>query len=244
MSARRAVRRRVATRLGLAGSALGLVAGMVQATIGASIPDWTGAKQAPGRLGLLTVALSLLAGFAAYRQSRPGTGTTSQTAYASALLVPGLLCFSTVGRLWYLPGALLLAAGVLSVNSARETWTLLARNWLRCLLGLLGAAELLMAAGAAPFLLAVGAIGGVALIAAATIARSRSRLVALVVLGTVPFAALAWTAVIPVLLLLAAAAIAVPLTRQAPHCGLTGRGGSWTSRFPVADLEGPRSLSG
>ena len=215
MSARAPDRRRVTAGVGLAGSALGLIAGMVQAIIGAWIPECTGAaKQAPGRLGLLTVALSLLAGFAAYRQARPGTGTTSRTACAAALLVPGLLCFSTVGRLWYLPGALLLAAGVLSIDSIRDTWTLLARHWLRCLLGLLGAAELLMAAGAAPVLLTVGAVGGVALIAAATIARSRARLVALVVLGTVPFAALACTAVIPVLLLLAAAAIAVPLTRH------------------------------
>jgi hypothetical protein len=69
-----------------------------------------------------------------------------------------------------------------------------------------------MAAGAAPVLLAVG---GVALIAAATVARSRASLVALVVLGTVPFTVLARTAVIPVLLLLTAAAIAVPLTRHA-----------------------------
>jgi hypothetical protein len=215
MSTGPTVRHRAAASLGITGSVIGVIAGTVQALVGARIPEWTGAKQEPGSLGLLTIAFSLLAGYAAFRQARPNTTVKFRAAYAAALLLPGLLCFSTVGRLWYLPGLLLLAAGLFSIDSIRETWMLLARNWLRCLLGLLGTAELLMAAGAAPVLLAVGAVGGVALIAAATVARSRASLVALVVLGTVPFRLLAWTAVIPVLLLLAAAAIAVPLTRHA-----------------------------
>jgi hypothetical protein len=215
MSTGRAVRRRAAATLGTAGSVLGAIAGTVQVLLGARIPEWTGAKQEPASLGLLTIALSLVAGYAAHRQARPSTTVRSRAAYAAALLIPGLLCFSTVGRLWYLPGPLLLAAGVFSIHSIRDTSTLITRNWLRCLLALLGAAELLMAAGAAPVLLAVGAVGGVALIAAATVTRSRALLVALTVLGTVPFTTLAWTAVIPVLLLLTAAAIAVPLTRRA-----------------------------
>ena len=215
MSTGPTVRHRAVARLGITGSALGVIAGTVQALIGSRIPEWTGAKQDPGSLGLLTIALSLLAGYAAHRQARPNTTVKSRAAYAAALLIPGLLCFSTVGRLWYLPGPLLLAAALISIDSLRDTSTLITRNWLRCLLALLGAAELLMAAGAAPVLMAVGAVGGVALIAAASVARSRASLVALTVLGTVPFTLLAWTAVVPVLLLLAAAAIAVPLTRHA-----------------------------
>jgi hypothetical protein len=46
------------------------VAGVIQATAGHRIPDWTGAKQAPGALGLLTIILSLLAGLAAAWQRR------------------------------------------------------------------------------------------------------------------------------------------------------------------------------
>jgi hypothetical protein len=89
-------------------------------------------------------------------------------------------------------------------------------RWLRCLLVLLGAAELLMAAGSAPVLLAVGVVGGVALIAAGALARFRAWLIALVVIGTVPFAVLAWTAVVPVLLLLTALPVTVPLSRRLP----------------------------
>jgi hypothetical protein len=214
MSTRFPLRRRAAASLGVAGSALGVVAGIVQALAGVRIPEWTGAKQAPGSLGLLTIVLSLLAGYAAYRQVRPRIHVGPRAAYAAALLIPGLLCFSTVGRLWYLPGPLLLAAAVLSIDSLRDTGRLITRNWLRCLLALLGVAELLMAAGASPVPLVVGAVGGAALMAAATISRSRATLMALVMLGTVPFAALAWTAVVPVVLLLAAAGISVPLTRR------------------------------
>jgi hypothetical protein len=50
-------RHSIAARLGLAGSGLGLLAGLVQATVGSRIPDWTGAKLAPGGLGLLTIAV-------------------------------------------------------------------------------------------------------------------------------------------------------------------------------------------
>ena len=209
------LRHRAAASLGITGGVIGVVAGTVQALVGARIPEWTGAKQEPGSLGLLTIALSLLAGYAAYRQARPNTTVKARAAHTVLMLIPALLCFSTVGRLWFLPGLMLLAAALFSIDSIRDTSTLFTRNWLRCLLALLGAAELLMAAGAAPVLLAVGAVGGIALIAAATVAKSRTSLVALIVVGTVPFTLLAWTAVIPVLLLVAAAAIAVPLTRHA-----------------------------
>jgi hypothetical protein len=208
-------RHSVAARLGIAGSGLGLLAGLVQATVGSRIPDWTGAKLAPGSLGLLTIGLSLLAGLAAARQNR-ALPVGPRTACALVLLAAGLLCFSTVGRLWYLPGPLLLLAGILSVDSVRDTAAAAARNWWRCLLGVLGGVELLMAAGASPVLLAVGAISGIALLLAAAVARTRTALAALLVIGTVPFAVLAWTAVVPVLLLLLAAALTVPLIRAAP----------------------------
>jgi hypothetical protein len=71
-----------------------------------------------------------------------------------------------------------------------------------------------MAAGAAPALMAVGAAGGSCLIAAAWLRLSRRWLFAvLVAAGTLPFALLAWTAVVPVLLAVAAAALSVPVLR-------------------------------
>lgn len=217
MSAAPDRRHRVAARLGVAGGSLGVVAGVIQATVGSRIPYWTGAKAAPGSLGLLTITLSLLAGLAALRQRNPRLTVGSRAACAVALLAAGFLCFTTVGRLWYLPGPLLLVAGTLTIDSWQHTASVIVKNWWRCLLSVLGAAELLMAAGAPPALMAVGAVGGIALIAASWLRHARRvALLGLVVLGTVPFAALAWTAIVPVLLLLAAAAVAVPLARDAP----------------------------
>jgi hypothetical protein len=86
---------------------------------------------------------------------------------------------------------------------------------MRVLLAALGGFEMLMAAGAAPAVMAVGAAGGTALVAAAiTGARRRWLFLGLVLLGTIPFATVAWTALVPVLLLLVAAALATTLLRQ------------------------------
>jgi len=212
MNTRTVRRHRIATGLGLAGSLLGVAAGVTQATVGDQIPQWTGAKQAPLALGLLTVGLSLIAALAAVRQRRAGLSVGARAACALGLLGPGLLCLSTVGRLWYLPAGFLLAAGALTVDSPRDTAAALAANWWRVLLGALGGCELLMAAGAAPAPMAAGAFGGVALVAAASLNHEpRWRRWALVVIGTVPFAALAWTSIVPVLLTVEAFAIAAAI---------------------------------
>jgi hypothetical protein len=211
----------LAKRLGVAGSVLGVLAGVAQTSIGSRIPEWTGNKLQPGPLGLLTILLSLIAGAAAVRQAASLRSTGFRTACALAMIGPGLLCLSTVGRLWYVPGLLLLLAGAVSIDNWLDVAALVARNWLRCLLGLLGLAELLMAAGSAPLTLVLGLLGGVALLAAAWLAPPRKATAALL-LGTVPFTALAWTAVVPVLLLVVAIAIAAalagrPSTRSSAH---------------------------
>jgi hypothetical protein len=60
---------------------------------------------------------------------------------------------------------------------------------------------MLMAAGAAPVTMAVGAVGGTALIAAAWLRTApRGVVVGLIAVGTVPLAALAWSAMVPLLL--------------------------------------------
>jgi hypothetical protein len=210
-------RHRLAGRLGATGAAVGVVAGLVQLTLGTRIPSWTGDKLAPVQLGLLTVALSLLAAAAAIRQTRPATPAGERALCSLALAAPGLLCFSTVGRLWYLPGPLLVAAAVVSLDRAPETWALVVRNYLRLLLGLLGAAEVLMAVSAPPLLLAVGTTGGVALAVAAWRGPSRRLFPLFVLAGIVPFTALAWTAVVPVVLAMLAAAIAIVVSHQATH---------------------------
>ena len=212
MTARR--RRRWATGLGIAGGMLGIAAGAVQASAGSRIPEWTGAKQSPVALGLLTVGLSALAVLAALRQRDPALSVRARAACALGLGGPALLCLSTAGRLWYLPCILLLAAGASTVDGWRQTAGAIARDWTRILLSALGGFEILMAAGAAPAVLVVGVAGGSCLIVAAWLPpRRRWPLPVLLVVGTVPFTLLAWTALVPVLLAVAAAALAVPVLR-------------------------------
>ncbi len=219
-------RHRLVARLGVLGGGLGLVAGVIQASVGSRIPEWTGNKADPVPLGLLTIALSLLAIVMALWQRRSGPATAARGAAALALLVPGLLCFTTVGRLWFLPAALLLPAAAMAVDDWRGTAAAVGRNWSRCLLAALGAIELLMAAGATPLLMIVASVGGLALITAAWLpGPSRPTLVGLLVVGTVPFAVLAWTAIVPVLLLVVTAGIAAPLIpRSGPGESVVGHG--------------------
>jgi hypothetical protein len=208
-------RHRWAAVLGLAGGALGVVAGIVQATVGPRIPEWTGDKASPVALGLLTIGLSAVAGFAAVRQRAPGLSVWGRAVCALGLIGPGLLCLSTVGRLWYPSAILLLLAGMMTIDSWRATARAFADDWFRVLLTALGGFEMLMAAGAAPITMAVGAVGGVALIAAAWLRTApRGVVVGLIAVGTVPFAALAWSAVVPLLLAVVVVVVAVPVVRE------------------------------
>lgn len=205
-------RRRVATRLGLSGAVLGIAAGLVQTLAGYGIPEWTGNKLATGALGLLTVGLSVLAGLAALRQRDPGLSLLSRALCAAGLIGPGLLCLTTVGRLWYVPAILLTAAGLLTIERWRATVAALRDDWARVLLTALAICELLMVASGPGLLMVVGALSGVALAIAAWW-RSASRLAvfSLVALGAIPFAALGWTAVVPVLLAVFAGLLTLPV---------------------------------
>ena len=218
-SGRLASRRRAAGLLSLTGAGLGVLAGVLQATIGTTIPSWTGAKQAPVALGLLTIGLSAVAAVAAAALLAPiGRRSGLRLAAATAVAVVAGVCFSTVGRLWLVPGPLLLVGAALSIEDYRAAAADVRRNWLRVLLASGGGFELLMAAGASPLVLVIGGVGGVALIASAGVGRHAARGAAgLMVLGTVPFAAVAWSGIVPVLLLLLVAALAVPVLSPRRH---------------------------
>lgn len=195
-------RRRLAAVLGSVGSFLGVLAGTTQIVAGHAIPQWTGDKLDTVPLGGITIVLSLVAGLAARRQQRSDLTVLARAGWALGLIGPGLLCLSTVGRLWYFPALLLVSAGVLTVNSWRSTVAPLLHNWHRVLLSLLGGFEMLMAAGASPVLMVIGGLGGLALIASAWLPTRSSVVVGLAAVGTVPFAVTAWTAVVPVVILL------------------------------------------
>jgi len=208
-------RRRHGSTLAIVGGFLGVAAGVVQATVGADIPDWTGAKATPGALGLLTVVLSAAAGAGAVTLRRPQIRGGDQLIPIAAIVVPAFICFTTVGRLWLVPGPLLLAGATIGAESWREIGRAAHHNWLRILLAALGVCQFVMAAGAAPFPMFVGAVAGTALIVAAAIARQQRLIsVGLVAFGTVSFAVVAWYALVPELVLIVGAALAVALLRQ------------------------------
>jgi hypothetical protein len=218
-------RHRWVARIGLAGSVLGVIAGALQATVGPLIPEWTGAKASPIALGLLTVALSALAGRAALRQRFPSLSVAGRAACALALVGLGLLCLSTAGRLWYPSALLMVVAGTMTIDSWPDTVKMLAAGWFRILLGALGGCQLLMAAGAPPALALVGVVGGVSLIAAAGW-RSASRpvIAGLLVVGILPFAILGWAGIGPPLVALTAALIAIPALRGTSERTASGGG--------------------
>lgn len=188
-----------------------MLAGLVQASVGPLIPQWTGNKDSPVALGALTVVLSALAVLCAVRLAavRPLPAGAHLTA-AIGLLVPGALCFSTVGALWYLPGALLLVAAAGAVATGDRTGELIVENWTRVLVGALGGVELLMTAGAGPAAtIAVGAVGGLALLVAPWMPDVRTAL-GLLIIGTLPFAALTWWTVVSPLLAVVALVLGLP----------------------------------
>ena len=192
---------------------LGIAAGVVQATVGSRIPAWSGAKAEPVALGALTVLLSTVAAVGAVLLRRPRVSGVGLVAPVALVVLPAAVCFTTVGRLWLVPGSLLLAGIIVGVDD----WTALAyalrRNWSRLLLGALGCCQLLMAVRARPTVAAVGLASGVALIAAACV-RPRRGTIALVVIGTVPFAVVAWTALVPLLVVVVAVPLAVAVVRR------------------------------
>ena len=198
---------RVAARIGTVGAVLLGAAGLVQATLGAVIPDWTGAKLAPVGLGLLTVGLAGVALVAA-RRFRTELSPGPRAAWALASAGPGLLCLSTVGVLAWAPAVLLVAAAVLAVaDGPGDSARAVAAHWPQVLLSALGGFQLLMAAAAAPWVMAVGAVSGTALVLAAWLPARPAVRVGLVLLGTVPLAAVGWYAFVPPLV----AAVALPI---------------------------------
>jgi hypothetical protein len=200
-----------------AGSALGIVAGAIQLTFGGDIASWTGNKASPAALGLVTVVLASIAGLATIRLRRAFDPPGTRLALVVLTAVIALVCFSTVGRLWLVPGPLLLIGAGLQAPGWSESISATRRNWPRVLLATIGAFELLMAAGATTLALLVGVVGAGALIGAAWLAGGDRRVVgALLVVGTIPFAIVAWSALVPVLVVVVVAVLAVPVMHATP----------------------------
>lgn len=104
---------------GVTGAVLGILAGIAQWALGNEIPEWTGDKLHPVQLGIITIALSLIAlGAVVFAHRNLTLSPWARVALAAAILLAAVVCFTTVGRLWYLPGPLLIiAAGLLLAGS-------------------------------------------------------------------------------------------------------------------------------
>ncbi len=218
----------VAARLATIGGSLGILTGAIQTTIGSHITDWTGSKDRPVALGLLTIMLSLSV-VAAARSLRSIAGPRPETLAAIAiwLIVVALLCSTTVGRIWSIPGALLLAAAGFTIAGCgwRNFCVVVATNWLHGLLGVLGGFEVLMAVSAAPAsTIAAGLVAGGALITAAILTSPGKRtIVVLLVVASLPFVALTWWTIVTPLVTIAALVIGLATTASAARSDTPAR---------------------
>ena len=185
--------------LGAVGAGLGALAGSVELLAGPTIRDWVGNKQDTTRLGLVTLVLSVVALTAALELGRrPGAAAPRRFLLALGLLLPGLVCFTTVGRLWYLPGVLLVASGACVVAGAwgeRRAVALAAeRRWAAILLAVLALVYVFLGVTALGVAGALGAAGGLVVLA---LIAMRGRIAiplarVLLIVAAIPFAAMTW----------------------------------------------------
>jgi hypothetical protein len=200
-------RRRMTRVVLVVGAGLAAAAGLVQATFGDRIPSWTGNKADPGPLGVLTMALGAVALGAAILLTASVRGTVRVGA-ATAIALVAVIGATTVGRLWYVPGSLLVVGLVARIEDWRAVVAALRREWSRVLLVVLGCCELLMVVRSRPLVMVFGVVAGAALMAAA-VPGPRRRTMALVVLAPLPFAVLAWTALVPLVVSVMAVLVAL-----------------------------------
>jgi hypothetical protein len=196
------------------GASLGIVAGLVELTLGPHIRSWVGSKQDTTRLGLATITLSAIALLAAVtwlqrRETSPGT----RLLIVVGLIVPAAICFTTVGRAWYVPGALLVVAAAMTASElrqdAREVVETISRHWLAALTVILGAFYVFLGATALGAAGMLGIFGGIMIIAVVALSsRIPPRVTPLVlVAAALPFAVLTWWSIVTPLLAILVVAI-------------------------------------
>jgi hypothetical protein len=205
---------RLGAYLATMGASLGTVAGLVELTLGPHIRSWVGNKEDTTRLGVATITLSAIALVAAVtwlqrRETSPGT----RLLVVVGLIVPGIICFTTVGRAWYAPGALLVVAAALAASElrqdAREVVETISRHWLAALTVTLGAFYVLLGATALGVAGMLGIGGGITILAIVALSsRIPTRVASLVLaVAALPFAVLTWWSIVTPLLAVLVVAI-------------------------------------
>jgi hypothetical protein len=212
---------RAAAQIGLAGGALGVVAGSVELLLGESIRSWVGDKSDTTRLGLTTIVLAVLAvSSAAAIGSRLGDDAPRRLLLATGMLLPGLIGFTTTGRLWWAPGTVLVVATVVAVRHLSDHRVAIAvavaRHLATILTAVLGVLCLALGMTAHGVAAVAGIVGGIMVIAlVAMSARLRPAvLVADVALAITPFAAVTWWSIVTPLLAVVTVAVAGWSTTQ------------------------------
>jgi hypothetical protein len=204
--------------LGVVGATFGLIAGLVELMAGPMMREWVGNKQDTTRLGIVTVVLATIALVSALvLVHRPAADPPRRFALALGLLLPGLICFTTVGRLWYLPGALLVTAGTIVAAGGWDERRAIAaaaqRSWTAMLVAILALFYVFLGATSLGLAGAVGIGGGLLILTLVALRHRVSVLLALALLvaATLPFAALTWWSVATPLIALLLLAMGVPV---------------------------------
>jgi len=217
-------RDRVAAGAGIVGGVLGVVAGLVELSVGSSIRSWIGDKEDPTRLGVVTIVLASIALAAALDLRRaPAPGRARRATIVAGLLVPAGVCATTVGRLWYVPGTLLLVAACAAALGLRGEVRAAFRDLERDAAGIL--TLLLAAVYVGLGLTALQTVGWVAIVGAGVVVGflvvrprwSVPVVVATLIVAVAPFAVLTWWSVVTPLaavLIVALGTLAVAAWRE------------------------------
>jgi hypothetical protein len=216
---------RLGAYLATIGASLGIVAGLVELTVGPHIHSWVGNKQDTTRLGLATLTLSAIALLAAVTWLQRGeTSPATRLLVVVGLTLPGVVCFTTVGRAWYLPGGLLVVAAATAASElredVREVVETISRQWLAALTVVLGAFYVFLGATALGVAGMLGIGGGITILSIVALStRIPTRVASLVlVAAALPFAVLTWWSIVtPLLAILVVAIGSVALRRSGPR---------------------------
>ncbi len=204
----------LARRSGFVAGLLGGAAGILQLATGTT--PWTGNKNDPLMLGIVTLILAAFLGLASIATTR-ATTTDGRLAIASAFLITAMLGLTTAGLAWVPAAVAALASGGLAGRSAVSTGSVSAaiiRNWPPTLLVILAAVYLSLGLTAMGTVGLLGIAGSVAVLGALAIrTRSRTLAIGLLVVGAAPFAVATYSSVATPLTGILLIAIGLPILR-------------------------------
>ncbi|TFG15772.1 MAG: hypothetical protein EU535_00830 [Promethearchaeota archaeon] len=114
------MKKRFSFLVGVLGSILGVIIGFIEFSIGSSIGEWIGNKEDPMTLGIITMLLSIIALTSSlYGYLKQEFSKNLILLIIIGQLLPTVICFTTVGLLWFIPGPILLLG---LIFQTKEFW--------------------------------------------------------------------------------------------------------------------------